>query len=350
MFGLEPRALRRIWTWFLFALTVVLVYLIRDTLVTFALAMFLALILSPLVTLVERFTPVRFPRAAALAVVYILLLAGLAAIFAAIVSAITGEARQLAQRLPEALSGNPLNRLPLPSWLEPIRERIAAVADERLQEIGQNVFPLLMRALQQVVSGAGAVMSGVLIPILAFFFLKDGKAIRRSLIRAFDESRRPLAAALLSDLRTVLSEYVRALVILAAVTFVCYFAFLALTGAPYSALLSGAAALLEFIPGVGPFIAAVVIVGVTALSGYPHWILLLAFFGVYRLAQDYVLQPALMSAGVQLHPLLVMFGALAGGEIAGVMGVFFSVPLLAALRVVLKRLRPPPTPQSTARL
>ncbi len=45
-----------------------------------------------------------------------------------------------------------------------------------------------------------------------------------------------------------------------------------------------------------------------------------------------------MSAGVEIHPLLVLFGVLAGEEIAGVPGMFFSVPLIAALRVILVRL------------
>ena len=51
------------------------------------------------------------------------------------------------------------------------------------------------------------------------------------------------------------------------------------------------------------------------------------------------LSPALMSAGVQVHPLLVLFGVLCGAEIAGVPGIFFSVPVIAALRLIVVRLR-----------
>jgi len=339
MLGLDSRTLQQAWTWFLFALGIAIVYAIRNTLALFALALFLALMLAPLVTLVERYTPVQFPPAVALAVVYVLFLGALFSILAAITSTITNEAGLLAQRLPAALGENPLHRLPLPVWLEPLRDRAAALLDERLSEMGRNAIPLLGGAFQRLASGLGTLLSGVLIPIVAFFFLKDGKAIRRALLRAMDEEHRPLIGSLLSDLREVLSQYVRALVILSAVTFVCYFSFLALTGAPYVALLSGAAALLELIPGVGPFSAAVTIIIVTSLSGYPHWLLLLAFFVVYRLVLDYGLQPVLMSAGVELHPMLVIFGAFAGAEIAGVMGLFFSIPLLAAGRVILKRLR-----------
>jgi predicted PurR-regulated permease PerM len=52
-----------------------------------------------------------------------------------------------------------------------------------------------------------------------------------------------------------------------------------------------------------------------------------------------VLNPILMSAGIELHPLLVLFGVLAGEQIAGIPGMFFSVPAIAILKVVFIRLR-----------
>jgi predicted PurR-regulated permease PerM len=77
---------------------------------------------------------------------------------------------------------------------------------------------------------------------------------------------------------------------------------------------------------------------VVIISGYTKWVLLLAFLVMYRVFLDYMVQPTLMSAGVQVHPVLVMFGALAGAEIGGISGVFFSIPVIAALRVIVMRL------------
>src|SRR4029077_6014362 len=98
------------------------------------------------------------------------------------------------------------------------------------------------------------------------------------------------------------------------------------------------AGMLEFIPMIGPLAAAVAIVVVSLVSGYPHLLLILIFMGVYRLFQDYVLSPRLMSKGMELHPLLVMFGVFAGGEIGGVAGTFVSLPVLAIVRILYKRL------------
>jgi predicted PurR-regulated permease PerM len=82
----------------------------------------------------------------------------------------------------------------------------------------------------------------------------------------------------------------------------------------------------------------VIIVVVQAFSGYPHLLWVLIFIVIYRLFQDYVLSPYLMGSGVELHPLLVLFGVLAGEQIAGVPGMFFSVPVIATLRVVYVRI------------
>jgi predicted PurR-regulated permease PerM len=78
---------------------------------------------------------------------------------------------------------------------------------------------------------------------------------------------------------------------------------------------------------------------VAGLSGYAHVLWILVFLIVYRLFQDYVLSPQLLSSGVAVHPLLVLFGVLAGEQVAGVPGMFFSVPVIAALRIVIVRMR-----------
>ena len=70
------------------------------------------------------------------------------------------------------------------------------------------------------------------------------------------------------------------------------------------------------------------------MIGYSHIWGLAAGLGVFRLVQDYGIWPRLMSQGVQLHPVLVIFGVFAGGEIGGAAGVFLAVPILALARIV----------------
>jgi AI-2E family transporter len=70
---------------------------------------------------------------------------------------------------------------------------------------------------------------------------------------------------------------------------------------------------------------------VAGLSGFHHLLWILLFLAVFRVFQDYVLAPRLLSAGTELHPLALIFGVLAGAQIAGITGSFLPVPLLATL-------------------
>jgi predicted PurR-regulated permease PerM len=105
---------------------------------------------------------------------------------------------------------------------------------------------------------------------------------------------------------------------------------------PYAVLLATMTFFLEFIPMVGPVVGGAVVLLVAIVSGSDHLLLIFLFLIVFRAFQDYLVSPHLMSSGMQLHPLLVIFGVLAGASVAGVPGSFLSVPILATLRIVFR--------------
>jgi len=340
MLGIDRRALNVVWTVFLFTVFVAAIYAARRTLVIFVLALFLAHLIAPLVTFVEGIAPKRIPRAVVLAVVYVLLLTAILSVTITIGARVAEEAANLAGRLPQAIEQqDPLSHLPLPSWLEPMRPRLTEVLRDRVNELDRDVLPLLSRAGVQILSGLGNVLSVILIPILSFFFLKDGPMMREAIVESFAPGHRRTVDEILADLHILLAQYIRALVTLAMAAFVFYFGFLSVISVPYAILLSGITAILEFIPVVGPFISGAIILLVAGFSGYSHiwWVIL--FLVIYRVFQDYVLSPYLMSSSIEIHPALVLFGVLAGDQIAGIPGMFFSVPVMAALRMMFFRLR-----------
>ena len=120
----------------------------------------------------------------------------------------------------------------------------------------------------------------------------------------------------------LLAQYMRALVLLGLLASVAYGACFSVMGIPYGILLAAVAFPLEFIPMVGPLAGAAIVLLVAGLSGSPHLLAISLFLVAFRFFQDYVVSPQLLSAGMKLHPLLVIFGVLAGGSIAGVAGSF----------------------------
>jgi predicted PurR-regulated permease PerM len=342
MLGLDAKAARAAWTVFLVALAILVVYQARGTIVVFLLALFFAHLLAPAVDFIARFFPKAVSRTWSLAIVYCVLVALICVFAFAVGSRIAAQAAALASRMPELLKiEDPLAAIPFPSWLSPeIKARVIDAARDQLKTLNESALPLLQKFAGQVLSQAGNVLTAVLIPILSFFLLKDASELRQGILQiaVFPQTRK-FMDEILDDLNHLLAQYIRALVGLSLSTLIVYSMYLEFTGVPYGFLLAGIAGILEFIPVVGPLIAAATVIIVAGAAGYAHVAWIVIFVILFRLFQDYVLSPYLMGQGVELHPLLVLFGVLAGDQIAGIPGMFFSVPLIAALRVIFLRVQ-----------
>jgi predicted PurR-regulated permease PerM len=338
MLGLDLRAARVTWTVLLVLGLIALAYEIRRALLIFILAVFLAYMINPLVELCKRYSPRWMSRNLAIAFVYLVLIGAIGGLGTLLGGRLVEEASNLAHKAPDLLKQQPLTAYHLPQWMEPIRLRVAGTIQERLNAGAGELLPLLRSAGLQIASLLGSVGFAVLVPILSFFLLKDGGALLQQFVEPMDHGQTRLTiVGILRDLDILLAKYIRALLLLSVAVFTAYFTFFNILGVPYAALLAAIAAPLEFIPVFGWISATVIILIVCGISGYTAVIWIIAFILIYRLFQDYVLQPYLMGSGVELHPLAIIFGVIAGEEIGGLWGVFLSVPVIAILRVILIR-------------
>ena len=337
MFGIDRRAAYYTWTAVLVVLLVWLVYLVRATLFIFILALLFAYLLAPLVNLLDRFLPGRRTRTPALALAYILLVGVVILAGSQIGTRAVDEANNLAKKFPQMLQ----------RWQTAdgstggatLQEQILGKLRVGITERSNELIAALPQVGLRAITVASNVIYVVIIPILGFFFLKDGRLIRQHVLDLVsDEPRRVLLDDVLADVNLLLASYMRALVLLALSAFTAYGIFFSILGVPYAVLLAALAGMLEFIPMVGTLAASLTIVIVAALEG-AHVIAVLIFLLAYRLFQDYVLSPQLMRQGVELHPLLVLFGVFAGSEVAGIAGTFLSVPVLALVRIIYLRIR-----------
>lgn len=340
MFGFDVRIARVVWTGLLVAFILFVAYSVRSTLLVVVFAIFFSYLLYPLVGLIERFKPVRVPRTLSIAIVFIFAILVFGAAGALFGATITDEAMRLSQQLPTLLDpANISARVPLPDFLESQRARILAFVTEQVQNGTGQALPMAQRLGLEVMHVATNLIYLILIPVLSFLLIKEAPLLRAEFLSSLSTVSAPLWRGILDDLDVLLSKYVRALLLLSMATFVVYSLVFSALGVPYSLLLAGVAGLLEVIPFVGPLSAVVIILGVSAFSGFPHLIWLLIFIIAYRMFQDYVLSPMLMSEGVEVSPLLVIVGLLAGDELAGVVGIFLSVPVLAAIKILFVRVR-----------
>jgi predicted PurR-regulated permease PerM len=117
-------------------------------------------------------------------------------------------------------------------------------------------------------------------------------------------------------------------------------------GLPNALILALIAGLAEFLPTIGPIIAAVpaALIGVIQSDASwlgrllpPFWfvILILGIYGLLFQLENYYLLPRIMGYHLKLHPILVVLGALIGASVAGLLGVLLAAPVLATLRLFL---------------
>lgn len=334
----DARTARVLVTVLLFALALGFLYVARATLIAFLFAIFFAYLMSPLVNRLE--TLLR-SRVAAIAVIYALLLVMVVVFFVTVGPKVTHEGARLGQSLPTLLtqlsSGQIAQQLGAEhGW----NTKSIDLAQSFLLSRNAQITQLAQRIGLRVADVAKQAWLFFVVPLLSIFFLKDGRSFSDFLLSTVQSRpQREFLENVLNDLNQMLAHFIRAQLTLAALTLVMYSAVLGIMGVPYALVLGTLGGVLEFSPVVGPLAAALVIVGVALLMSYPHWVILIVFLGAWRLIQDYVSSPRIMGESMELHPLAAIFGVMAGGEVAGILGIYLSIPVMAGLRIVFRRWR-----------
>jgi predicted PurR-regulated permease PerM len=336
LLGIDPKAARCTWTATLILLLLGTVYLIREVLIVFVIALLFAYLLYPLMDLIDRHLTSK-TRTPALAITFVLLIGILAGLGISVGSVVAEQAANLAKQAPGLLDRLRQNPVPGPQAVTSLKSQVLGLLEGQLRQHYNDLAMAVPRVALKVLSASGNLIYLILIPLLSFLILRDGKAILAAFLEML-EPERETAEDTLADIHELLLLYMRALLFLCCATLISFSIVLSSIGLPFALLLATIAFALEFIPLVGPLTAALIIIAVSIVSGYPHVWWVVIFLAIYRLLQDYGLSPLLMSKGVELHPLMIIFGVLAGGEIGGVAGVFLSIPALAVLRLFYRRL------------
>ena len=317
-----------------FALALMFLYAAWRAIITFLFAIFFAYILEAPISRLQGW--LKGSRPAAIAVVYVVCTGALVLAFVLAGPPVIEEAQKLVQQAPELgqkiTSGRLLQQLgDKHGWNRATEDWAIQYLQKHQGEMIATTQDFLLRAAKT----AQSMWWLVLVPILAIFFLKDGHELSQKTVNSVKDPRtRQMVADTIQEMNTMLGQFMRAQLALAGLGVVVVTFTLSVMRVPYAFALGPAAGALEFIPVVGPAIGGLMVLAVALLSGYSHMWALLIFLLVWRGIQDYVTSPRLLGNTLELHPLTVLFGVLAGGEVAGVIGVFLSIPVLATLRIL----------------
>jgi predicted PurR-regulated permease PerM len=309
------------------------------------LSIFFAYLVSPLVEFLRRqrtigTRTVGIPKVAAIALAYLMILAAIVFVIFVILPTLSNQFPEFAsqakeywanlgKKIQELIEYSRLRRMPAP-LVDTVNNAVRNV----VEKVGATVTEFASAALGYVVY----IPWLVLIPILAFFLLKDAEGFRRSALLMLPRGRwRWRGDEFFQDINSTLAAYIRAqLTACLFIGVICSLGFIAL-GLPGSLVMGVLAGVFEFIPLVGPVTIAILAALLAMFHAGPfNAFLVLLFLGVLRIVQDYVIYPRLIGQGIHLHPLAVIFAILAGEKLAGVAGIFLAIPVVAILTVSYK--------------
>jgi len=280
---------------------------------------------------------IAIPRVAAIALSYVLILAVIVFVILFILPTLSNQFPVFATQAKEYwatfgikvqqfIEYSRLRRMP-PPVLEAVNNAVPKV----VEKVSATVTEFATAALGYVVY----IPWLILIPILAFFLLKDAESFRRSALLMLPRGRwRWRGDEFFQDVNSTLAAYIRAqLTACLIIGVVCSLGFTVL-GLPGGLVMGVLAGFFEFVPLVGP-VAIAIMAALLALfhAGPFNAFLVLLFLGVLRIVQDYAIYPRLIGHGIHLHPLAVIFAILAGEKLAGVAGIFLAIPVVAILTV-----------------
>jgi predicted PurR-regulated permease PerM len=183
----------------------------------------------------------------------------------------------------------------------------------------------------------GFLVELILIPVLVFYFLTDGKAIRAEARLLVPSEWHPRVRRILEDLDRVLDGYIRGQVWMCIIAWVFVTILLLALRVPYALPLGILAGVTRAVPVIGPLLGGVPLIVVTLLTtgSMNTTLTLLLAFTLMHFLESKVLLPKIVGHEVDLHPVTVIIALLVGLEFFGFLGVFLSVPIAALAKILL---------------
>ncbi|WP_254715557.1 AI-2E family transporter [Actinomadura sp. NAK00032] len=303
---------------------------VKSTLVMLLVAMFLAVGLNPAV---ERLRKFGFPRGAAVATVFLVVIMFVAGFVASLVQPVSEQVTELRHNIPEYVEQLQDNKT-LAEW-----DKRYGLLDRAEKAVNSEGF---QKGLTDTATGIGKVaISGIFqtitILILTLYFLSSLPQIKTFFYKLAPRSRRARVALLGDEILDRIGGYVAGQFTIAFIAGVCSYIFLSILGVKYALALALIVAVTDLIPLIGATIGAVIVCLVAFLTGdTTDLIACVIFYVIYQQVENYLVYPRVMKRTVDVQPAVTIVAALVGAALLGVVGALLAIPTAAAISLLVR--------------
>ena len=330
------------WFWLTIAIvSMVLLYFLAPILLPFVSGALLAYLGDPIVDRLEKF---KISRTLSVVVVFFVAFLFILPIFFFLVPLIESQIKLLIAKMPSYIDWTMVNLEP--KLKDTFGISIPALEVEQLKATFADQFSNaggFFKSLIRTVSHSGMVVAGwaaniFLIPVIAFYLLRDWDNLVDYIHDLLPRSVEPTVSRLAKESDNVLGAFLRGQMLVMLALGTIYAIGLKLVGLEFSLLIGMLAGLLSFIPYMG-LVVGIVVAGV-AIMLQTHdpmnlmWVALV--FIIAQLIEGTLLTPLLVGDRIGLHPVAVIFAVLAGGQLFGFFGILLALPVFAVLAVIMR--------------
>ncbi len=309
--------------------------------------------------LVDRLETYKLKRTPAVMVAFCLTFLFLGLVFFLLVPMVKGQGSALASKLPEYV------RWIESHWMPTIVEWLGANTDGEnlglaavLSEYGDKIAQVLTGALGTVGRSGGALFAGnfniVLIPVLTFYLLRDFDLMVERIGRLVPPNRRERVFLIARESDAALGNFLRGQTVVMLGLAIIWSVGLSAIGLEHALAIGVLSGILSFVPYLGPAVG-VVLGGVSAMVQGPDLWMLAGVGIVFVVSQgieNYFLTPKFVGDRIGLHPVMVIFSVMAGGQLFGFFGVLLALPVAAVVTVFIRHFfewyGPSPVPQTSS--
>lgn len=298
----------------------------------FIIAAFIAYLLHPLV---KKMHELHIHKAIAILLIYLVFFGGIGYGIFRLHPVIVHQLRDLSDQLPELMNMYSDAVYKIYEYTSFLPETVHDKMDGLFERLESKMDASIGKAVGTLTKVVDMIVLVTVIPVLVFYFLKDFTAIKTYLKKWIPRSYQREASKLAHAIDDSLGSYLRGLFIVSLFVTVATFIVLHFLHVEYALLLAIIMGFTNIIPYFGPIIGSIPAIMITITISVKLVIIVIISFFVIQLIESNLLSPYIFGKSIHIHPIVIIFALLLGGEIGGVIGMILAVPLLTICKVTI---------------
>ncbi len=318
----------------LILLLVGFIYLIKNVLILFFIAMIITAAFDPLVDKLHRF---KIPRALSIVAVYLIFFALIGTCLFLLYGPIVEQIKDMAKAFPDFYN-HVISSWRNISGLDKIAtpQAISNTIGSSIEGITKGLTVATSSIIGIITSIFGGLVGFFLVLMITFYLTVEEEGVKKFLGNFVLASRRAYIHKIIAQIQARMGSWLRGQVVLSVIIFMMVYVTLSLLNVKYALVLALVAGMFEIVPFLGPILSAVPAIFFGLADSFQTALLIAAVYLVIQQIENQLIVPKVMGRATGLNPLVVLLSLLAGARLFGVLGALLAVPVAIAVAVIIE--------------